>query len=890
VSKRKGAEPLAEVTRHKDNKESVTTYISKSTGSQPTKEPNVTSALKYAAGGFYIFPVHYVLKDGHCSCNKSKCTDIGKHPATLHGLSEATTDIERIKSWWAARPNYNIGLATGHAGLQVIDIDVSDGKVGAQSLANLIERNGPLPDTLKQTTGSGGTHYFFHADKLYKNSTNKIGQHIDSRGKGGYVIVPPSNHRSGGQYVWDNESSIAELPDWLGANLAIEGAEPVAGKEGKAMLVAGDAGPAVSGQRQYPPLTQPQIEELLKFIPADERDVWLQVGSAIKTVMGEAGMPVWNAWAENGDGFKGDQDQERQWGSFKPGFYNAGTLVKLSRDNGWKASDLYSQEAHTAAEQSAVNGGCILITDRADKVLSGEVLGQIQPTAEKPPSFFRFGSAIARTRMVLNESSQTERATIEVLSESSLAQAINRALDFVRIGAKQKITPANAPKSLVSYIKESLPEDFKLPVVIGTTQTPVLMADGSIHDAPGYSAVTRLFHQPSLPLPAISENPGKKEIKAARDLLLEVFCDMPFAHESDRAHAIGLLILPFVRSLIAGDTPGHMLTKPVQGTGASLIAKATILLKTGEVGEPQNPPHENDEWQKTLLSSLLEAPDFCFFDDCGNLRSPALATVLTSGGKYKGRKLATNEMLYVPVRTVWMFAGNNPTLSKDLHRRMVHIRLDAGMADPAKGREFKHPELLPWLREMRPRVIAAVFTLARAWIRSGCPKSGTVLASFERWSQVVGGILKVAEVPGFLQTPAHRDAIDETELNASEFIQCWVAHKLRYPERFTRPKASELLKMAKGCELSIAGTLRSHHDDGISAEFVKNYLTKMRDRVFEVSAAQDWVPGQKLPVVPVKVEFAGSGGNRYWTFRHEEGALSGLTFDKLWSGNAYDSM
>lgn len=796
MTKRKGAGPLPKARATNSQMQLETANVSNYTGNRTKLE----WALEYGANDFPVFPCHYILPGGGCSCKKGRCGSVGKHPAVKHGPLEAATDPAQIRRWWSKDKNYNIAIATGDEGLIVVDVDTdaSKGKVGAESLATLTKKYGELPATLTQHTGSGGLHYFFHSDKRYKNSTSKIGKHIDSRCASGYVLVPPSNHYSGHHYEWVNWGHlIAELPSWIGDRLVVDGEE--SRTKTKAALAGEDVGAKFSGedlQRQCAPLTQPQVEELINVIPADDREVWLQVGCAIKSVLAEAGLPVWNAWAENGDGFKGERDQEQQWRSFKPGIYNAGTLVKLARDNGWKPSNVYNNQARVAAEQSATDAGCILITDRADKVLSEEVLRQIQPTPERPPAFFRFGSGIARTRMVLNERTQTERATIEVLSENSLAQAINRALDFVRIDAKHRITPANAPKSLISYIKESLPEDFKLPVVIGTTQTPVLMEDGSIHDAPGYSAVTRLFHQPSLRLPAIPENPDKKDIKAARDLLLEVFCDMPFAHESDQAHATGLLILPFVRSLIAGDTPGHMLTKPVQGTGASLIAKAAILLKRGEVGEPQNPPSDNDEWRKTLLSSLLEAPDFCFFDDCGNLKSPALATVLTSGGMYTGRKLATNEMLYVPVRTVWMFAGNNPTLSKDLHRRMVHIRLDAGMADPSKGREFKHPDLLPWLSEMRPHVISAVFTLARAWIRRGCPKPGVSLASFERWSQVVGGILHVAEVPGFLRTPANRDAIDETELNAAEFIQCWVAHKVRYPEQFTRPKTGKLLEMA----------------------------------------------------------------------------------------------
>ena len=91
----------------------------------------------------------------------------------------------------------------------------------------------------------------------------------------------------------------------------------------------------------------------------------------------------------------------------------------------------------------------------------------------------------------------------------------------------------------------------------------MITGDGSIHNQFGYSDVTKLFHAPDFELGPLSGMPSSHEgeLSYARDLISEVFSDVPFAHYSDPAHAIGLLMLPIVRDLVNGDTPGHLITK-----------------------------------------------------------------------------------------------------------------------------------------------------------------------------------------------------------------------------------------------------------------------------------------------------------------------------------------
>ena len=86
----------------------------------------------------------------------------------------------------------------------------------------------------------------------------------------------------------------------------------------------------------------------------------------------------------------------------------------------------------------------------------------------------------------------------------------------------------------------------------------------------------------------------------------------------------------------------------------------------------------------------------------------------------------------------------------ELARRTVRIRLDAKMDRPWERTEFRHPHLLEWVMQHRGELIWTALTLIRAWLVAGQPEGASVLGGFEAWSRVVGGVLSVAQVPGFL--------------------------------------------------------------------------------------------------------------------------------------------
>jgi hypothetical protein len=174
------------------------------------------AALGYASRGIPVLPLHYPLPHRGdlqpitsdqqpavapgCSCRDPGCGQPAKHPLgslVPRGVKDATTNRSRILAWWTRHPQANIGLATGHA-FDVLDVD---GPAGARAIRDLaathdLRSSGPLV-----RTGGGGWHYYLAPTGL--GNANPAGLAcVDWRGRGGYVIAPPSRHASGHQYQW----------------------------------------------------------------------------------------------------------------------------------------------------------------------------------------------------------------------------------------------------------------------------------------------------------------------------------------------------------------------------------------------------------------------------------------------------------------------------------------------------------------------------------------------------------------------------------------------------------------------------------------------------------------------------------------------------------------
>lgn len=186
-------------------------------------------ASKY---GWKILPVHGLGRDGKCTCGKTHIDskEIGKHPAINNWNTQATDDLEQLATWWGVNPDYNVGVFAKESGFLVIDVDPRSG--GDESFITLENRaEGALPPTVEAITGvwddrqgrpTRGRHLIYKCDpneKFIGNFKSEGLGGIDVK-HNGYILLTPSRHFSGVNYVWKPghapwEMDIAQAPEEL---------------------------------------------------------------------------------------------------------------------------------------------------------------------------------------------------------------------------------------------------------------------------------------------------------------------------------------------------------------------------------------------------------------------------------------------------------------------------------------------------------------------------------------------------------------------------------------------------------------------------------------------------------------------------------------------------
>ena len=321
---------------------------------------NSMMAAYYADLGLRVTPLHGIDTLG-CTCRSPECRSAGKHPRTLHGLKDGSSDMAKVKAMWARWPHANIGICTGtESGVLVIDVD------DMMQVPEILQPwvCAPSPSTWRATTGRGGKHVFFRYDgEGGIQSRNGVWPKIDCKADGGYVVAPPSQHSNGNIYRWDAGCSpcdvqLSSIPDPIEKLLRASKADLAQHAAFIAPRMPQKAVDLRPGTIRFSKSETRRMQAALSFIPADDRDVWLHIGMALKsTCGGEDAFKLWDEWSRttNRNNYV-ERDQRTTWASLREILPNGaevtiGTLFHVAREHGFADAPMLSSPIEDAEDQ-----------------------------------------------------------------------------------------------------------------------------------------------------------------------------------------------------------------------------------------------------------------------------------------------------------------------------------------------------------------------------------------------------------------------------------------------------------------------------------------------------------------------------------------------------------
>jgi transcriptional regulator with XRE-family HTH domain len=492
----------------------------------------------------------------------------------------------------------------------------------------------------------------------------------------------------------------------------------------------------------------------------------------------------------------------------------------------------------------------IIVTNRFMREITADIISAInQINRSKPFIFVRSGLP---TRVELDENGN---AIAKPLTVAAARGIMERAADFVSetdIEGETLRTPVNPPLDNVNDFL-SLGSFPDLPPLVGISTAPVVASDGTICASEGYQPKTRYFYHAKPKLEIGDITPAFENVERAKRLILgEVLYDFPFADRASRANTIALMLTPFVRPMVQGATPLHVIDASTPGTGKTLLADIASMPFIPSGPTIMTAGRDDDEWRKRITAKLMNAPSHILIDNVKlKLTSGDLSAALTAH-EWEDRILGQSATIRLPVRCVWIATGNNLELSDEIARRSVWIRLEANIERPWERRGFKHENLRGWVRRYRGELVTALLTLVQRWLADGRPEENTViLGSYEEWVKVVGGILKATGIDGFLENATMLyDQLDVERQAWVEFFNVWVEQYGAYDEAssswgaYVETDTGALVWQEREVGEPV-GTkelflIASHPDDNPNEGFgiLDAYLSKGKERARRISLAK----------------------------------------------------
>ena len=322
-------------------------------------------------------------------------------------------------------------------------------------------------------------------------------------------------------------------------------------------------------------------------------------------------------------------------------------------------------------------------------------------------------------------------------------------------------------------IKKSMSEDTARAVNISTQfldqlhrvekfhpcPMPVMRADGSIKLlAPGMDSPSMTFTADAGFMPELL--PVENAVEILRDLLSE------FAWTQDDGRSVAVHVSAMLTVFAGGILPFGTVMPVFVYLGNDAGAGKTLLAQLAGIAYAKLPaadpaPTKEEEWQKKLLALTMSGRRVVLFDNLKtHLNSPSLEAYVTSP-TFSGRILGVTKEFSGEAGATLLITGNALTMSPDMRRRSLLVELFMEQLC-SEDRTFKRILDAEAIRELRPAVVSALWSIVHAWDKAGRPACSHGNASFPRWSKTIAGMVEFAGF-GSPLAPAQIEGMGDTD-------------------------------------------------------------------------------------------------------------------------------
>lgn len=236
--------------------------------------------------------------------------------ARRQGSLDEPEDVAQLVTYdkaCAALGGYTgLGFALGPDGTgqswQGIDLDNLDQHPGLQFVAD------DLPGYTEESPSGGGVHAIGYGRDFHSLGSNATG--IEAYGRGRYFTVTGKSTGLG---------EITCLADFIERRLApLHSPRP----QDTSAAAQTEGGGSLAGA-----LAAPDLRSALAGMRADDRDLWIRMGHALKS-MGDQGRGLWLEWSQTSDKYD-PADAGRVWDSFKPNHTGYQAVFAEAQRQGW---------------------------------------------------------------------------------------------------------------------------------------------------------------------------------------------------------------------------------------------------------------------------------------------------------------------------------------------------------------------------------------------------------------------------------------------------------------------------------------------------------------------------------------------------------------------------